>query len=35
MRFHSLRWRLPLSYAGIALLATIALGGILLTMLGA
>ncbi len=25
-RFHSLRWRLPLSYAGIALLAVLALG---------
>jgi signal transduction histidine kinase len=29
----SMRWRLPLSYAGIALLATVALGLILLTML--
>ena len=30
---HSMRWRLPLSYAGIALLATVALGLILLVML--
>ncbi len=29
----SIRWRLPLSYAGIALLATIALGAVLLTTL--
>jgi signal transduction histidine kinase len=29
----SIRWRLPLSYAGIALLAVLALGGVLLTTL--
>ncbi len=27
---HSIRWRLPISYAGIALLAAVALGGVLL-----
>ena len=31
----SIRWRLPLSYAGIALLATLALGGAMLTILRA
>jgi signal transduction histidine kinase len=30
---HSIRWRLPLSYAAIALLATLALGGVLLLTL--
>ena len=29
----SIRWRLPLSYAGIALLATLALGGAMLAIL--
>jgi signal transduction histidine kinase len=33
VNLHSIRWRLPLSYAGIALLAAIALGGILLLTL--
>jgi signal transduction histidine kinase len=32
---HSIRWRLPLSYAGIALLAAVALGGLLLLTLRA
>ena len=29
----SIRWRLPLSYAGIALLATLVLGGVMLAIL--
>ncbi len=33
VNLHSIRWRLPLSYAGIALLAALALGGLLLVTL--
>lgn len=29
MRLHSLRWRLPLSYAALALLAVLSLGAVL------
>jgi len=33
MNIHSIRWRLPLSYAAIALLATLALGSVMLLVL--